>query len=223
MRSRRAFCLAVGLNIEKSAVQGGNMERLIIATKNAGKVKEIKRLLDGYDYEILTLKDLGIDIEIEETGSCFEENSLIKGRTIQNLTGGIVIADDSGLEVDFLNGAPGVYSSRFLGTDSEKKQYEGILALLEGVPDEYRTARFRCVACLVTDNDEMTFSGTVEGKIAYKPEGDNGFGYDPVFFIPEFGKTMAQLDEEAKNLISHRGKAFRLLAEKLINRKWSQP
>jgi len=199
------------------------MKRLIIATRNSGKVKEIKELLEGYDFEIMSLKDLGIDVEIEETGSCFKENSLIKARTIQKMTGGMVIADDSGLEVDFLNGAPGIYSSRFLGTDSEKKQYEGILKLMEGIPDEYRTARFRCVACLVTDKEEMTFSGTIEGKIAFKPEDDNGFGYDPVFFIPEFNKTMAQLDSETKNLISHRGKAFRLLAEKLKSRNWSQP
>jgi len=197
------------------------MRRLVIATNNEGKVKEIKRLLAGYDYEVLSLKDLDINIDVEETGSSFEENSLLKARTIQKLTGGMVVADDSGLEVDFLNGAPGIYSSRFLGTSSEKKQYEGILALLDGIPDEYRNARFRCAASLVTDTDEMIFTGILEGKIALKPKGDNGFGYDPVFFIPEFRKTMAQLDTETKNQISHRGKAFELLAAKLKN--WSRP
>jgi XTP/dITP diphosphohydrolase len=196
------------------------MRRLIIATHNSGKVKEIKRLLEGYDYEVLSLKDLDINTDIEETGSSFEENSLLKARTIRKLTGGMVVADDSGLEVDFLNGAPGIYSARFLGTSSERKQYEGILALLEGVPDEYRTARFRCAASLVTDTDEMLFSGTLEGRIAFTPKGDNGFGYDPVFFIPEFKKTMAQLDTETKNKISHRGKAFELLTAKLKN--WSR-
>lgn len=195
------------------------MKRLIIATKNAGKVKEIRELLDGYDFEVLSLKDMGLDIEVKETGSCFEENSLIKARAIHMMTGGMVIADDSGLEIDFLNGAPGVYSSRFLGCASEKRQYEGILALMEGIPDEYRSARFRCVASLVTDTGEMTFSGTIEGKIAFKAKGDNGFGYDPVFFIPEYKKTMAQLDPETKNKISHRGKAFEQLAAKLRN--WS--
>lgn len=195
------------------------MKRLIIATKNAGKVKEIKELLDGYDYEVLSLKDLGLNIDVKETGSCFEENSLIKARAIHMITGGMVIADDSGLEIDFLNGAPGVYSSRFLGSASEKRQYGGILALMEGIPDEYRSARFRCAASLVSDTGEMTFSGTIEGKIAFKAKGDNGFGYDPIFFIPEYGKTMAQLDPETKNKISHRGKAFGLLAAKLRN--WS--
>lgn len=197
------------------------MIRIIVATKNDGKVKEIKRLLDGYGYEILSLKDLDIKADIEETGGSFEENSLIKARAVRKLTGDIVIADDSGLEIDFLNGAPGIYSSRFLGITNEKKQYEGVLALMEGVPDEYRTARYRCAASLVTDTDEMIFSGILEGKIAFKPKGDNGFGYDPVFFVPEYRKTMAQLDSETKNKISHRGKAFELLASKLKN--WSRP
>ncbi|MGI6621691.1 MAG: XTP/dITP diphosphatase [Clostridiaceae bacterium] len=196
------------------------MRRLIIATKNAGKVKEIRRLLDGYEYEVLSLEDIDLNLDVEETGSCFEENSLLKARAIQKLTGGMVIADDSGLEIDFLNGAPGIYSSRFLGNTSERRQYEGVLALMEGVPDEYRTARFRCAASLVTAAYEMVFSGTLEGKIAFKPKGDNGFGYDPVFFIPEYKKTMAQLDSETKNRISHRGKAFELLTAKLKN--WSE-
>ena len=196
------------------------MRRLIIATKNAGKVKEIRRLLDGYEYEVLSLEDIDLNLDVEETGSCFEENSLLKARAIQKLTGGMVIADDSGLEIDFLNGAPGIYSSRFLGNTSERRQYEGVLALMEGVPDEYRTARFRCAASLVTAAYEMVFLGTLEGKIAFKPKGDNGFGYDPVFFIPEYKKTMAQLDSETKNRISHRGKAFELLTAKLKN--WSE-
>lgn len=195
------------------------MRKLIIATKNTGKVKEITRLLYGYDYEVLSLKDIDVDVEIEETGDNFEDNSFIKARTIQKMVGGMVVADDSGLEVDFLNGAPGIYSARFLGNVPDKTRYEGILTLLDGVPDEYRSARFKCAACLVTDTVEMSFFGTMEGKIAFKPKGDNGFGYDPVFFVPEYKKTLAQLDSEIKNRISHRGKAFELLAAKLKN--WS--
>lgn len=197
------------------------MRKLIIATKNAGKVKEIKRLLDGYDYEVLSLKDISVDIDIEETGDNFEENSLIKAKAIQKIVGGLVVADDSGLEIDFLNGAPGVYSARFMDNATDERKYEGVLALLDGIPDKYRSARFRCAACLVTDTEEMTFSGTIDGKIAFEPKGNNGFGYDPVFYVPEYQKTLAQLDSETKNRISHRGKAFELLATKLKN--WSNP
>lgn len=196
------------------------MRKLIIATNNAGKVKEIKKLLNGYDYDVLSLKDIGLDIDIEETGHSFEENSLIKARAINKITGDMVVADDSGLEIDFLNGAPGIYSARFLGNATDERRYEGVLAIMEGIPEEYRTARFRCAACLVTEADEMIFSGSIEGKIAFEPHGDNGFGYDPVFFVPEYNKTMAQLDSETKNQISHRGKAFDLLAQKLRN--WSR-
>lgn len=191
------------------------MKRLIIATNNSGKMKEIEKLLDGCGYEILSLRDAGINKDIEENGKSFEENSLIKARTIHKLTGEMVIADDSGLEIDFLNGAPGIYSARFLGGESYIYRNNGILVLLDGVPQEYRTARFRCVASLVADKTEMTFNGTVEGSIAFEARGTNGFGYDPIFYVPEYGKTMAELDEDIKNRISHRGKAFRLLAEKI--------
>ena len=190
------------------------MKRLIVATNNSEKMKEINTLLDGCGYKILSLKDAGIDIDIEENGKSFEENSLIKARTIHKLTGDMVIADDSGLEIDFLNGAPGIYSARFLGYDYVLRN-KGILALMEGIPQEYRSARFRCVASFVTDKLELTFHGTIEGSIAFEALGDNGFGYDPIFFVPEYGKTIAQLDSDIKNKISHRGKAFKLLAEKL--------
>ncbi|MGI6124034.1 MAG: XTP/dITP diphosphatase [Acetivibrionales bacterium] len=193
------------------------MRRLIIATKNIGKVKEIKSLLQGYDYEVLSLKEAGIDIDVEETGNCFEDNSLIKANTIHKITGGMVVADDSGLEIDFLNGSPGIYSARFLDASSDKQRYEGILKLMEGVPDEYRSARFKCAVSLVTDENTKTFTDTIEGKIAFKAKGENGFGYDPVFYIPEYKKTMAQIDSTIKNKISHRGKAFKQLAETLKN------
>jgi len=195
------------------------MRRLIIATKNSGKVKEIKSLLQGYDYEILSLEEAGIDIEIEENGNSFEENSLIKAMAVHKITGDMAVADDSGLEVDFLNSAPGIYSARFLGCKNDKERYEGVLALMKGIPDEYRSARFKCAVSLVTSTGIKTFTGTIEGKIAFKAAGENGFGYDPVFYIPEYGKTMAQMDFDLKNRISHRGRAFQQLAESLKN--WS--
>lgn len=191
------------------------MGRLIVATKNSGKVKEIKSLLQGYEYEVLSLEEAGIDIEVEENGNSFEENSLIKARTIHKITGGMVVADDSGLEIDFLNGAPSIYSARFLNCANDKQRYEGILALMSGIPDEYRSARFKCAVSLVTDSKVKTFTGTIEGRISDKAEGENGFGYDPIFYIPEYKKTMSQIDSELKNRISHRGKAFKELAETL--------
>lgn len=195
------------------------MTRLIIATKNKGKVREIKELLNGYDFEVLSQTEAGVDVDVLEDGSSFEENSLIKARAIHALSGGMVVADDSGIEIDFLNGAPSIYSARFLGGVTDTQRNIGVLALLEGIPDEYRTAQFRCVASMVTDTDAMTFHGNMEGRITHNPQGENGFGYDPIFYIPEYQKTVAQLDSDTKNLISHRGKAFALLAAKLKN--WS--
>lgn len=194
------------------------MTRLIVATKNKGKVKEIKELLSGLDYQILSLEEAGVAIDVEENGQTFEENALIKARAIHQLMGGMVIADDSGIEIDFLNGAPGIYSARFLGDVSDIDRYEGVLALLEGIPEEYRTARYRCVVSLVSDEEALTFQGTMEGRIAHEPRGDNGFGYDPVFYVPELGMTVAEMDSDTKNRISHRGRAFRLLADKLRKR-----
>lgn len=194
------------------------MTRLIVATKNKGKVKEIKELLSGLDYQVLSLEEVGVAIDVEENGQTFEENALIKARAIHQLMGGMVIADDSGIEIDFLNGAPGIYSARFLGDVSDIDRYEGVLVLLEGIPEEYRTARFRCVVSLVSDEEALTFQGTMEGRIAHEPRGDNGFGYDPVFYVPELGMTVAEMDSDTKNRISHRGRAFRLLADKLRKR-----
>ena len=194
------------------------MRRLIIATKNSGKVKEIKSLLQGYDYEVLSLAEAGLDIEIEENGNSFEENSQIKAMAVHKITGEMAVADDSGLEIDFLNFAPGIYSARFLNCNNDKERYEGVLALMKGIPEEYRSARFKCAVSLVTDTSTKTFTGTIEGKIAFNAEGENGFGYDPVFYIPEYKKTMAQIDSELKNCISHRGRAFKQLAETL--KKW---
>jgi XTP/dITP diphosphohydrolase len=191
------------------------MARLILATTNKGKVTEIKELLKGYDYEVLSLNEAGINTDIEENGKSFEENSLIKAKAVHNLTGGMVAADDSGIEIDFLNGGPGIYSARFLGNMDYARRNNGIVAFMEGIPDEYRSCRFRCVASLVTDTCSIAFHGTIEGKIAYKPEGEKGFGYDPIFYLPEYGCTLAELDPEIKNRISHRSRAFSLLASKL--------
>lgn len=192
------------------------MRKLIIATKNKGKVKEIKALLADLPFEVLSLEDAGIHQDIVEDGHTFEENSLIKARAIHQLTGQMVLADDSGLEVDYLNGAPGIYSARFLGAEvSDKDRYQGILTMLEGVPENERTARFVCVASIIGSEIAITERGELEGLIAEEPSGDHGFGYDPIFFVPEYKKTVAELDDTVKNRISHRGKAFLKVAEHL--------
>lgn len=189
------------------------MRKLIIATRNKGKVNEIKSLLKGSDFEVLSMIEAGIDADVEEDGTSFEENSLKKARAIQKITGGLVLADDSGLEIDFLNNAPGIYTARFMGDAArDQERYTGILRLLEGIPDEYRKARFVCAASVVSEKGGITARGILEGKIAYSAAGMNGFGYDPIFWVPEYNKTLAELDNETKNSISHRGNAFRKIA-----------
>lgn len=195
------------------------MKTLIIATRNQGKIREIKELLHETDYQVLSMGEAGIDQEIAEDGMTFEENALIKARAIFRITGGIVLADDSGLEVDFLNQAPGVFTARFLGNHApDADRCRGLLKLLEGVPDPYRKARFVCTAALVSKDGETTVRGVLEGAIAHQAAGSNGFGYDPIFWVPEYGMTLAQLDSETKNRISHRGNAFRAIAKHLRER-----
>lgn len=195
------------------------MKTLIIATRNQGKIREIKELLHETDYQVLSMGEAGIDQEIAEDGMTFEENALIKARAIFRITGGIVLADDSGLEVDFLNQAPGVFTARFLGNHApDADRCRGLLKLLEGVPDPYRKARFVCTAALVSKDGETTVRGVLEGAIAHQVAGSNGFGYDPIFWVPEYGMTLAQLDSETKNRISHRGNAFRAIAKHLRER-----
>lgn len=192
------------------------MEKIIFATTNKGKLKEIRAVL-GDMFEIISLEDANIDIKIDENGKTFEENALIKAKTIMNATGKIVLADDSGLEVDYMNKEPGIYSARFMGenTSYDIKNNE-ILKRLEGVPEEKRTARFVCViACAFPDGRELTSRATIEGIIGYEIKGENGFGYDPIFYVPEYGKTTAELSMEEKNKISHRGKALKIMREKL--------
>lgn len=193
------------------------MKKFIAATKNKGKIKEISEILKDFPYEVLSMESMGIDIDIEETGSTFEENALIKANEISRITGEIVIADDSGLEVDFLNGAPGIYSARFAGenaTDEEKNKK--LLDMLKDVPFDKRAARFVCVIAVVfPDGNSFTVKGTCEGYISHEPKGTNGFGYDPIFYVPEYQMTTAQMVSEMKHMISHRGKALRLMVNEL--------
>lgn len=193
------------------------MKRLIAATKNKGKLKEIEEILVGFPLQVASMEQAGFDIDIEENGGTFEENALIKARAVSRLSGEIVMADDSGLAVDYLDGAPGIYSSRFVGegaTDGDKNRK--LLDLLQGVPAEKRTARFICaIAVVFPDGRHFTVRGACEGYIGNEPAGTNGFGYDPLLYIPEEGKTMAELASDVKNAISHRGKALRRMAEEL--------
>ncbi|WP_313134116.1 XTP/dITP diphosphatase [Anaerocolumna sp.] len=193
------------------------MKRIIFATTNEGKIKEIKAILSDLNVEIVSLKEAGIHVNIVEDGETFEENAIIKAKTIMELTGEIVLADDSGLEVDAMDKAPGVYSARFLGEGTSydiKNQH--ILDKLKDVEQEDRSARFVCViACAMPDDEILTKRATIEGFIGYETTGNNGFGYDPIFWVPEFSNTLAQLSLEQKNEISHRGKALMEMREEL--------
>lgn len=192
--------------------------RIIFATKNNHKMKEIREILGGLDYEILSMTEAGIDIDVVEDGTTFEENALIKSRTIRDyVKDAIVLSDDSGLEVDYLDGMPGIYSARWEGENTPytiKNQL--LLNKLEGVPEEERTARFVCaLAAAFPDGTDKVVRGTIEGIIGYESAGENGFGYDPIFFVPEYKCTTAEMTPEQKNEISHRGKALRMIAQYL--------
>ena len=195
-------------------------EKLIFATGNAGKMKEIRMILEDTGYEVLPMKEAGIRTYIEENGKTYEENALIKARAVAAAAGELVLADDSGLEIDYLNREPGVYSARYLGEDTPYSvKNADLIRRLEGVPEEERTARFVCaIAAVLPDGRELTVRATVEGRIGYEERGQNGFGYDPIFYLPEMGKSTAELTEEEKNVISHRGKALRLMKEELRKR-----
>ena len=191
------------------------MDKIVFATTNEGKVKEIKEILEGFPVEVVSMKEMNITTDIEENGTTFEENSLIKAREISKLTGLPALADDSGLEVDYLNGEPGIYSARYLGKDTDynyKNNY--IIDRLKEAEDKERSARFICVISLVLpDGREFVKKGVMEGRIGYEIKGENGFGYDPIFYLPEYGKTSAELSSDEKNKISHRGKALRVMKE----------
>lgn len=191
--------------------------RFVAATGNKGKLKEIKDILASLPFDVISMGEAGINDEIEETGKTFEENAIIKASSISKITNDFVVADDSGLEVDYLNGEPGIYSSRFAGEGaSDVDKNNKLLRLLEGVPFEKRTARFVCaVAVVFPDGKSFTVRGTCEGFIGDKPAGVNGFGYDPLFYVPGYKMTIAEMDMETKNSISHRGKALRMMVEEL--------
>ena len=191
------------------------MKKIIFATGNKNKLKEIKEILP--DFDIISAKDAGISIDVEETGTTFKENAYIKAKAIWNITGGIVLSDDSGLEVDYIGGEPGVYSSRYMGEDtSYTVKNQNIISRLQNAQGNERSARFRACICAILDDGTTVFTeGSMEGLIAHTISGENGFGYDPILFLPEYGKTSAEISPEEKNKISHRGKALMAMKKKL--------
>lgn len=190
--------------------------KVIMATTNPNKVREIREMLEGTDIEVSSLADLGIDADIEENGSTFAENALIKAMAIAKLAEGIVLADDSGLVIDALGGAPGIHSARFMNDAPYEEKCAEILRRMSDVPDGKRSARFVCAMAMVyPDGSTKTFEGRFEGCIGHEYKGTNGFGYDPIFFVPEYGKTSAEMLPEEKNAVSHRGKALKMVVEEL--------
>lgn len=193
--------------------------RLILATSNKGKLKEVKEILPEYD--IVTMGEMGINEDIEENGTTFEENAYIKAKFIADRLNAVTIADDSGLEVDYLDGAPGIYSARFAGEGaSDKERNEKLLSLLKDVPFEKRTARYVCaIAIVFPDGEKHIFKQTCEGYILDEEVGNGGFGYDPLFYFPEFKTTLANVPLDVKNTVSHRSKALEELKKFLAERK----
>lgn len=194
------------------------MEKIIFATSNEGKMKEIRMILADLPVEVLSMKEAGINVDIVEDGKTFEENAIIKAKAISEISNTIVLADDSGLEVDYMNKEPGVYSARFMGEDTPYSvKNQAIIDRLVNAVGEERSARFVCViAAAFPDGRVSTARGTIEGLIGYEEKGDNGFGYDPIMYIPEYDMTTAQMSSELKNSISHRGKALELIKKELI-------
>ena len=193
------------------------MKKIIIATGNKGKAKEFETLFSPLGYEVLTLHDLEGATDVEETGTTFEENAILKAEALCKQFDTMVISDDSGLMIDALDGRPGVYSARYAGEQkNDNANIDKVLEELMDVPEEERTARFYCaLAVAVPGEDTLTVSGTVEGRIANSRQGENGFGYDPIFYVPDLGKMMAELKPEEKNAISHRANALKKLKELL--------
>ncbi len=193
------------------------IDKIVFATGNKGKIKEIQMILADLGVEVITMKEAGIIIDIEENGKTYEENALIKARAVAEHTDYIVMADDSGLEIDYLNNEPGIYSARYMGEDTSYRiKNANLMERLTGVADEERTARFVCaIAAVFPGGKEVTTRGIIEGRIGYEEKGNNGFGYDPIFYVPKFGKTTAELTEEEKNQVSHRGNALMLMKEEL--------
>lgn len=196
------------------------MKQIIFATGNEGKMKEIRMILEELKCPVLSMREAGIEAEIVEDGQTFEENAIIKARAIAQQTDSVVLADDSGLVIDYLNGEPGIYSARYLGEDTSYRiKNQNLIDRLEGVPDEKRGARFVCVIAAVLPGGEiLTERGIMEGRIGYEEKGGNGFGYDPIFYVPEYDCSAAELTPEQKNQISHRGKALQKIKEALRTR-----
>ena len=196
------------------------MKKIVFATTNKNKIREVNMMMEGFDVKLIPMSEMGIDVDIEETGTTFEENAIIKAKAICDLTGEIALADDSGLEVDYLDGAPGVYSSRFLGEDTPyeiKNDY--IIDKLKNAKGDERSARFACAMAMVfPDGDVETCYGTIEGLIGYEQRGNNGFGYDPIVYVPEYEMTTGEMTPELKNSISHRGKALEQMKEVMKRR-----
>ena len=191
--------------------------KIICATSNKDKLREIREIFSDFDCEIVSMKEAGVSIDVEESGDTFLENAYIKAKAVWDITGGVVFSDDSGLEVDYLNKAPGVYSARFMGTDTSYEiKNKKIIQLLEEAKGRERSARYKAaICCILEDGSVIEIEESMEGEIAHSPSGSEGFGYDPIFYVKEFSKTAAQLSREEKNKISHRGKALRVLKDKL--------
>ena len=194
--------------------------RIVFATGNAGKMKEIRQIMADLDCEVVSMKEAGANPEIVENGTSFAENAEIKARAVWNCTGDIVLADDSGLVVDYIGGEPGIYSARYMGEDTSYEiKNQNIIDRLADAKEEERTARFvSAIAAVLPDGSELVTEGTVEGLIAHEPAGNGGFGYDPIFYLPEYGVTSAEIPIEKKNEISHRGKALEAMKIKLRER-----
>ena len=199
------------------------IDKIIFATGNEGKMKEVRMILADLQIPVLSMKEAGITADIVEDGTTFEENAVIKAQEIAKYAGKeeniVVLADDSGLEIDYLNKEPGIYSARYMGEDTSYKiKNANLIQRLNGVPDEKRTARFVCaIAAALPDGSRAVSRGTIEGIIGYEERGENGFGYDPIFYLPEYQCYSAELAPEEKNKISHRGKALELMKEQLRN------
>ena len=193
------------------------IEKIIFATGNEGKMREVRMILGDLGIQVISMKEAGVTAEADENGTTFEENAIIKAKEIMEKTGEIVLADDSGLEVDALGGEPGIYSARYMGEDTSYEiKNQNIIDRLADAKEEERTARFvSAIAAVLPDGSELVTEGTVEGLIAHEPAGNGGFGYDPIFFLPEYGCTSAELSMEEKNKISHRGKALQMIKEEL--------
>ena len=205
------------------------IQKIVFATGNEGKMREIRDILKETDAQILSMKEAGISADIVEDGTTFEENAVIKAKAVTRILkehdaetyrNAVVLADDSGLEIDYLNKEPGIYSARYLGENTPYSvKNANLIERLAGVPDEKRTARFVCaIAAALPDGEVVTTRGVIEGRIGYQEKGDNGFGYDPIFYVPELDCTTAQLSEEEKNRISHRGKALEAMKKELGKR-----